>query len=88
MTLTWPSPAKLNLFLYITGQKPNGYHELQTLFQFLDYGDSITITPITEDRITLLTPLKRLGDQDKLILKAAQHLKKTDGIPRRSRNKY
>lgn len=79
MTLTWPSPAKLNLFLYITGQKPNGYHELQTLFQFLDYGDSITITPIAEDRITLLTPLKGVEDQDNLIIKAAQCLKKQTG---------
>jgi 4-diphosphocytidyl-2-C-methyl-D-erythritol kinase len=35
----WPAPAKLNLFLHITGQRPDGYHELQTLFQFLTVGD-------------------------------------------------
>ena len=39
----FPSPAKLNLFLYINGKLPNGYHELQTLFQFLDFGDWLTI---------------------------------------------
>ena len=49
------------------------------MFQLLDYGDSITITPITEDRITLLTPLKGVEDQDNLIIKAAQHLKKQTG---------
>ena len=43
MRTQWPSPAKLNLFLYITGQRADGYHTLQTLFQFLDYGDIISI---------------------------------------------
>ncbi|MHA6498403.1 4-(cytidine 5'-diphospho)-2-C-methyl-D-erythritol kinase, partial [Escherichia coli] len=43
MRTQWPSPAKLNLFLYITGQRADGYHTLQTLFQFLDYGDTISI---------------------------------------------
>ncbi|SUX73366.1 4-diphosphocytidyl-2-C-methyl-D-erythritol kinase [Citrobacter freundii] len=43
MMTHWPSPAKLNLFLYITGQRADGYHTLQTLFQFLDYGDTIGI---------------------------------------------
>ena len=37
--LTLPSPAKLNLMLHILGRREDGYHELQTLFQFLDYGD-------------------------------------------------
>ncbi len=37
----WPAPAKLNLFLHITGRRPDGYHDLQTLFQFLDYGDEL-----------------------------------------------
>ena len=36
-----PSPAKLNLFLYVTGKRPDGYHELQTLFQFLDLCDGL-----------------------------------------------
>ncbi len=38
------SPAKLNLFLHITGRRPDGYHELQTLFQLLDWGDNCTFT--------------------------------------------
>lgn len=39
----WPSPAKLNLFLRITGRRDDGYHELQTVFQLLDWGDSIAL---------------------------------------------
>ena len=38
---TLPAPAKLNLFLHILGRRPDGYHELQTLFQFLDWGDDL-----------------------------------------------
>ena len=37
----WPAPAKLNLFLHITGRRADGYHDLQTLFQFLDWGDRL-----------------------------------------------
>ena len=51
----FPSPAKLNLFLYINGKLPNGYHELQTLFQFLDFGDWLTID-IHQDRQIHITP--------------------------------
>lgn len=55
MTLSWPSPAKLNLFLYITGKRPDGYHNLQTLFQFLDYGDTLTFTPRNDTQLIILT---------------------------------
>ena len=44
--LTLPSPAKLNLMLHILGRREDGYHELQTIFQFLDYGDEITLSLI------------------------------------------
>jgi 4-diphosphocytidyl-2-C-methyl-D-erythritol kinase len=39
----WPAPAKLNLFLRITGRRPDGYHELQTVFRILDWGDEIRL---------------------------------------------
>lgn len=74
MTLTWPSPAKLNLFLYITGRRADGYHELQTLFQFLDYGDDITITTRADDHINLLTPMEGVEPEQNLIVKAAKLL--------------
>ena len=39
--LCWPAPAKLNLFLHITGRQADGYHDLQSLFQILDWGDQL-----------------------------------------------
>jgi len=40
----WPAPAKLNLFLHVTGRRADCYHELQTLFQLIDLCDTITIS--------------------------------------------
>ena len=74
MITTWPAPAKLNLFLYITGRRPDGYHNLQTLFQFLDHGDTLEITPDSSGNITLLTPLAGVADDDNLIVRAARML--------------
>nr|CBX73362.1 4-diphosphocytidyl-2-C-methyl-D-erythritolkinase [Yersinia enterocolitica W22703] len=70
----WPSPAKLNLFLYITGQRADGYHLLQTLFQFLDYGDELTIVPRNDDQIRLLTPIVGVENEQNLIIRAARLL--------------
>ena len=75
MITSWPAPAKLNLFLYITGRRADGYHNLQTLFQFLDFGDTLEITPDRSGTITLLTPLDGVADADNLIVRAAQALK-------------
>ena len=72
MMTTWPAPAKLNLFLYITGRRPDGYHNLQTLFQFLDYGDSLHITPCSHGEIRLLTPVPGVAHEDNLIVRAAR----------------
>lgn len=77
-SITLPSPAKLNLFLHIVGRRPDGYHELQTLFQFLDYGDDITLTLTPEQPgIRLETPVSGVPDEDNLIIKAAQNLADT-----------
>ncbi|MEE3661614.1 4-(cytidine 5'-diphospho)-2-C-methyl-D-erythritol kinase [Brenneria sp. g21c3] len=70
----WPSPAKLNLFLYITGRRADGYHLLQTLFQFLDYGDTLTITPRADERIELLTPIAGVDNEQNLIIRSARLL--------------
>ena len=74
-SLTLPSPAKLNLFLHIVGQRPDGYHELQTLFQFLDYGDELTFT-LTPDQpgIRLAESMNGVADDDNLIIRAARML--------------
>lgn len=75
MITTWPAPAKLNLFLYITGRRPDGYHNLQTLFQFLDYGDTLHIEPDQSGNISLLTPVAGVSDEQNLIVRAAKLLK-------------
>ncbi len=75
MMQTWPSPAKLNLFLYITGRRADGYHNLQTLFQFLDYGDSLSFMARKNGEIRLLTPMEGVPAQDNLIIRAAHLLK-------------
>ncbi|NLS11654.1 4-(cytidine 5'-diphospho)-2-C-methyl-D-erythritol kinase [Vibrio sp. SM6] len=74
ITSHWPSPAKLNLFLYVNGRLPNGYHELQTLFQFIDRCDTLSITPNHSGEITLANPLPGVANQDNLIWKAARAL--------------
>lgn len=76
-TITLPSPAKLNLFLHIVGRRPDGYHELQTLFQFLDYGDDITLSLTPEQPgIRLERPVSGVADEDNLIIRAARTLAK------------
>ncbi|BAO00556.1 IspE protein [Candidatus Pantoea carbekii] len=72
----WPSPAKLNLFLYITGRRADGYHNLQTLFQFLNYGDTLKIIPNKSGKIKLLTSVKNVPLEKNLILKASNALQK------------
>ncbi|HHL3223585.1 TPA: 4-(cytidine 5'-diphospho)-2-C-methyl-D-erythritol kinase [Citrobacter freundii] len=76
MMTHWPSPAKLNLFLYITGQRADGYNSLQTLFQFLDYGDTIDIALRGDGEIRLLTPVEGVAHEDNLIVRAARLLMK------------
>ncbi|MFD1007053.1 MULTISPECIES: 4-(cytidine 5'-diphospho)-2-C-methyl-D-erythritol kinase [Oceanisphaera] len=72
--LTLPAPAKLNLFLSITGRRDDGYHNLQTLFQFVDYGDSLAFSP-TDDGELILTPeLAGVLPEQNLIIKAARLL--------------
>ncbi|MDP2574166.1 4-(cytidine 5'-diphospho)-2-C-methyl-D-erythritol kinase [Vibrio penaeicida] len=78
---TWPSPAKLNLFLYITGQRANGYHELQTLFQFIDYGDELGIKANATGNVTLSPEITGVALEDNLIWKAARALQQKTGCP-------
>ncbi len=82
MTQFWPSPAKLNLFLYITGQRANGYHDLQTLFQFVDYGDQLAFTVRDDDKITLSPSVEGVADEQNLIVRAAKLLQQRLPAPR------
>ncbi|HXF08519.1 MAG TPA: 4-(cytidine 5'-diphospho)-2-C-methyl-D-erythritol kinase [Candidatus Acidoferrales bacterium] len=51
---SWPAPAKLNLFLHVLGRRADGYHELQTLFQFVDFADDVLLEPTADGAIQLL----------------------------------
>ena len=75
--LTLPSPAKLNLFLHINGRLANGYHELQTLFQFLDYGDTMSFTPREDGQVRLSSNIEGVSAEDNLVVKAARLLQQT-----------
>jgi len=76
--LKLPAPAKLNLFLHITGQRENGYHELQTAFQFLDYCDQITLT-LTSSEVRRLSEHPLVPEEDDLTVRAAKLLQKHTG---------
>ena len=77
--LTLPAPAKLNLMLHITGRRADGYHELQTLFQFLDYGDELVLRPREDGQIRLLTELPGVDHDSNLIVRAARMLQRESG---------
>lgn len=77
--LTLPSPAKLNLFLHITGQRPDGYHNLQTIFQFLNYYDTLHFQLNDSNNLSLTPALKGVSNEDNLIIKAARLLQKHSG---------
>lgn len=69
-----PSPAKLNLFLHITGRRENGYHELQTIFQLIDLYDWMTFTSTLGEEIKI-DGLSEVRAEENLIYRAAQILK-------------
>ena len=75
-SLSLPAPAKLNLMLHITGRRDDGYHELQTVFQFLDHCDQLHFTRRDDDQLRLLTDFPGLKPQDNLIIKAAKLLQR------------
>lgn len=73
------SPAKLNLFLHITGQRTDGYHELQTLFQLLDFGDRLGFESGAGPEINVECPGLDIPAQENLVFKAAEALQQATG---------
>jgi len=80
-SLSLLSPAKLNLFLHITGQRPDGYHTLQTLFQLLDYGDAMEFVSNDSGKCVLKHPIATVADHDNLIIQAAKALQEATQTP-------
>ena len=73
--IRWPAPAKLNLFLHVNGRRPDGYHELQTLFIFLNHGDWLEFEPLADtDLLTLSPAIPGVPDEQNLIIRAARLL--------------
>jgi 4-diphosphocytidyl-2-C-methyl-D-erythritol kinase len=75
----WPAPAKLNLFLHILGRRPDGYHELQTCFQFVDLCDEIRIEVRADGLICRAVELPGLPAEADLCIRAARALQSASG---------
>jgi len=75
----WPAPAKINLFLHITGRRPDGYHALQTVFQFLDFCDYIDFERREDGVIARVTELPGVPAEQDLVIRAARALQAHTG---------
>jgi 4-diphosphocytidyl-2-C-methyl-D-erythritol kinase len=76
----WPAPAKLNLFLHVTGRRRDGYHELQTAFQLIDLCDSLDFEVGEDERIERIAGNPEVAAEDDLVLRAARLLKRRGGV--------
>ncbi|WP_339462309.1 4-(cytidine 5'-diphospho)-2-C-methyl-D-erythritol kinase [Pseudomonas sp. EA_105y_Pfl2_R69] len=77
--LILPAPAKLNLMLHILGRRADGYHELQTLFQFLDFADELGFALRQDGEIRLHTAIDGVPHDSNLIVRAARSLQHASG---------
>lgn len=75
----WPAPAKLNLFLHVTGRRDDGYHELQTAFRLIDLADTLRFAARGDGKVTLRHPLAGVPPEQDLCLRAANLLKLATG---------
>lgn len=71
----WPAPAKINLFLHVVGRRADGYHLLQTVFQFLDYCDTLEISPRQDERIVRHADYPAVEPEKDLVVRAARALR-------------
>lgn len=78
----WPAPAKINLFLHVVGRREDGYHLLQTVFRFLDYGDSLRFHPRHDGEIIAVAPLPGVAPEQDLTVRAALALRRATGVRR------
>lgn len=77
--VAWPAPAKINLFLHITGRAADGYHDLQTVFQLLDWCDELQIEPTAGPEIVRVAGPAAIAAADDLCLRAARLLQQATG---------
>jgi len=79
MSKTWLSPAKINLFLHINSKREDGYHNLQTIFQLLDYYDELTFEIRQDGVISRISGNETVPEAEDLIIRAAKALQKSTG---------
>jgi 4-diphosphocytidyl-2-C-methyl-D-erythritol kinase len=79
LSTAWPAPAKLNLFLHITGRRADGYHLLQTVFQFIQLQDEIDFTVLDSDEVRRSSEMPGVNAEDDLVVRAARMLKEKTG---------
>jgi 4-diphosphocytidyl-2-C-methyl-D-erythritol kinase len=77
----WPAPAKLNLMLHVVGRRPDGYHELQTVFQIVDLCDAIDIVVTKDGAVTRSSGPPGVPEDQDLVIRAARALKAAAGTP-------
>lgn len=75
----WPAPAKINLFLHVLGRRPDGYHDLQTVFQFLEHGDTLFFRPRGDGLFLREGGFDAVPESEDLALKAARLLSEASG---------
>jgi 4-diphosphocytidyl-2-C-methyl-D-erythritol kinase len=75
----WPAPAKLNLMLRVLGRRPDGYHRLQTVFQFIDRADLLFFEPRRDGRIRRVSGLAGVPEDADLVVRAARLLQASTG---------
>lgn len=75
----YPAPAKLNLFLHIVGRRPDGYHLLQSVFRFIDFGDELGFDVRDDSQIHHLNPIPGVAPESDLCVRAARLLQKHSG---------
>lgn len=78
----WPAPAKLNLFLHVTGRRADGYHTLQTVFQFLEYGDQLRFAVRDDGALRRANAVPGVPADQDLCLRAAHALRQHAGCHR------
>ncbi|MBU0621424.1 MAG: 4-(cytidine 5'-diphospho)-2-C-methyl-D-erythritol kinase [Gammaproteobacteria bacterium] len=78
-TLTCPAPAKLNLFLHVVGRRADGYHLLQTLFRFIDLGDTLHFTLCADGEVRRIGALEGVPPEQDLCVRAARLLQQETG---------
>src|SRR5574343_44715 len=76
----YPAPAKINLYLHVTGRRPDGYHTLQTLFRFIGLQDTLRFVPRSDGQVMLANPIPGVAPAADLTVRAAEALRQAAGV--------